>query len=413
MSRRLHLNVNILNKGVFGGSWRFPGTVPDSAYGLEHQLQITRSAERAGFDAIFLADGPGLDPDIRFRSANGLEPSVVLARLAAETESIGLIGTFSSSYNDPQELAVRLASIDALSGGRFGWNVVTTAGSLIPANFGRHGEPEHGWRYRRAAEVITEVTGVWESGRDAQGRPIPVSPQGRPVVVQAGGSTDGKRLASAHAEVVFSAAQTLEDAVAFAAELRRGAVAAGRSPDDLVVLPGLSTVIGSTEEEARRRRDTLTELLPTEYALGRLSSQLGITLGVADLDTALDGDRLPAPDDAGGSQTFYRLVREHILRERPTVRALLAHLGGGAGHRIVVGTPEQVADDIERWFLAGAADGFNLMPDVLPEGIDLFTDHVVPILRQRGLFREGYSGRTLRDHLGLDWPRPERERVAS
>ncbi|MFT4259996.1 LLM class flavin-dependent oxidoreductase [Microbacterium sp.] len=409
--RELHINVNILNAGVFGGSWRVPENDPLSAYQLEHYVEIAKKAEAAKLDAIFLADGPGLEPDLAHRSGNSFEPSVLLGRIAAETDRIGLIGTFSSSYNDADELAARLASIDALSGGRFGWNVVTTAGSAAAANFGRDGEPDHTARYTRASDVTARVIAAWAGQEGAPA--VAPSPQGRPVLVQAGASKDGTRLAGEHAEVIFTAAQTLDEALAFRRAVDEHAIGFGRRPEHVAILPGLSTVVGSTEAEAQERRELLAELVPEPYAVNRLSAQLGLDLSGVDLDETVPLDALPAPESAGGSQTFYRLVLGIIERERPTYRRLLRTLGGGAGHRIVVGTPEQIADDIERWFRAGAADGFNVMPDALPSGFDHFAEQVIPELQRRGLFRTEYTGSTLRDHLGLPVQAPLRRSTAA
>lgn len=394
----LHLNVNILNAGVFGGSWRFPGTDGLASYTIEHYTSIARKAEAAKLDAVFLADGPVLDPAIKHRTGNNLEPTTVLARIAAQTDRIGLIGTLSSSYNDPVEVARRLGDLDHVSGGRFGWNVVTTAGPVAAANFGRSGEPDHGLRYRRAAAFVEQVVATWADRDQLR------SPQIRPVIVQAGGSRDGKALASRVGEVIFSADRDIDKAKAFRDEIRSGAAGFDRNPEEIVVLPGLSTVLGSTEEEAQQRRELLDELLPDAYARGRLSGQLGISLEALPDDEPIPLELLPEPDEAGGSQTFYRVVRDIIVAEQPTLRQLLKKLSGGGGHRIVVGTPEQVADDIETWFRYGAADGFNVMPDVLPSGFDDFADHVVPELQRRGLFRRDYDGSTLRDHLGLGVP---------
>jgi len=404
--RKLHINVNILNAGIFGGSWRVPENDPLSSYRLEHYTGIAKRAEAAKLDAVFLADGPGLEPDLAYRPGNSFEPSVLLARIAAETERIGLIGTFSSSYNDADELGARLATLDAISGGRVGWNVVTTAGPAAAANFGRDGEPEHGARYARASDVTARVIAQWAG---LEGTPdVPRSPQGRPVVVQAGASKDGTRLAGEHAEVIFTAAQTIDEALAFRSAVDEHAVAFGRRPEHVAILPGLSTVVGSTEEEALDRRQLLDDLLPTPYALRRLSAQLGFEVTEADLERKVPLDALIPPESAGGSQTFYRMVVGIIERERPTFRQLLRKLGGGAGHRIVVGTPEQIADDIERWFRYGAADGFNVMPDALPSGFDHFADQVIPELQRRGLFRTEYEGDTLREHLGLPLQPPLR-----
>jgi alkanesulfonate monooxygenase SsuD/methylene tetrahydromethanopterin reductase-like flavin-dependent oxidoreductase (luciferase family) len=230
---------------------------------------------------------------------------------------------------------------------------------------------------------------------------VPRSPQGRPVTVQAGGSSDGRDLAAAEAEAVFTLAQTIEEGVAYARDLRARAIAYGRAGDSIVILPGLATVIGSTETEARRRQDELWELVPIEYSLARLAGTLHIDPALLDLDKPLP-DPLPLPRNA--NQTMFQGTVNIARRGNLTVRQLLRALGGGVGHRIIVGTPEQIADDIEAWFKAGAADGFNLMPDVLPSGLEVFVDNVVPILQKRGLFRRDYAGTTLRSHLGLPHP---------
>ncbi|MFC6047771.1 LLM class flavin-dependent oxidoreductase, partial [Methylobacterium hispanicum] len=226
-------------------------------------------------------------------------------------------------------------------------------------------------------------------------------PQGRPVTFQAGGSEDGRELAAATADAVFSLAQTVEDGAAYARDLRARAARYGRGPEALVILPGLATVIGSTEAEARRRQDNLWDLVPLDYSLARLAGTLRIDPARLDLDKPLP-DPLPLPPDA--NHTMFLGTLALARRDRLTVRQLLRALGGGVGHRIIVGTPEVIADDIEAWFRAGAADGFNLMPDVLPEGLETFVDAVVPILQRRGLFRHDYAGATLRDHLGLARP---------
>jgi FMN-dependent oxidoreductase (nitrilotriacetate monooxygenase family) len=434
MSRPVHLNVNILNAGVFGGSWRFPGTDPLASFTVAHYVDIARTAERAAFDAVFLADGPGIRGDLRHRPFNNLEPTVVLTAIAAATSHIGLIGTLSSTFNDPYDVARRLATLDLISGGRAGWNVVTTAGAEVAANFGLDDEVEHAVRYRRAGEFVEVVRKLWNSWEpdalvgDAERHVfadparihrvehrgehlavagalnVPRSPQGEPVLVQAGASKDGRALAASVGEVIFTAAQTIPDARQYYRDVKGRAARLGRDPEGVVVLPGLSTVIGSTEAEARARRELLAELVPPEYALERLAGQLGVGREDLDLDRPLPWLLLPEPDSAGGSQSFYKVATDLARRENLTVRGLLFRLGGGAGHRIVTGTPEQVADTIVEWVDAGAADGFNLMPDVLPEGLVPFVEHVVPELRRRGRFREGYESTTLRGHLGLAAP---------
>ncbi|RRQ29434.1 LLM class flavin-dependent oxidoreductase [Rhodococcus sp. Eu-32] len=445
MTRQVHLNVNILNLGVFGGSWRFPGTDPLASFGISHYVNIARKAEEAKLDAVFLADGPVLGEDIRHRPFNSLEPTVVLAAIAASTSKIGLIGTLSSSYNDPYDVARRLATLDVLSRGRSGFNVVTTAGVAAARNFGLTEEPDHGDRYRRAAEFVEVVRTLWNSWEPdalvgdrsshtfvdtskihdadfvgehfqvAGALNVPRSPQGEPVVVQAGASKDGRALAARVGEVVFSAAQTIDEAREYYQDVKRRAAALGRDPSQVVILPGLSTVIGSTEKEAKERRELLDELVPPQYALDRLAGQLGVPAEALKLDGPLPWDLLRDPDSAGGSQTFYRIALGLARRENLTVRQLLRRLGGGAGHRIVVGTPEQIADSILEWVDVGIADGFNLMPDVLPSGFDDFADHVVPELQRRRRFRTEYTGSTLRENLGLSVPSFARgaRRVAS
>ena len=438
--RELHLNVNLLHSGVYPSAWRLPENRPDAFIDIDHYVRVARIAERGKLDAIFLADTPAINDRIDYRPFMALEPTIVLASVAAATTHVGLIATASTSYNEPYNLARRFATLDLVSRGRVGWNVVTTADAAAGRNFGFAGVSEHGARYARAREFTQVVHALWDSWEDdalvgdkASGRfadsakvhaidhrgphysvagplTVPRSPQGRPVTVQAGGSEDGRELAAATADAVFSLAQTIPDGTAYAADLRSRAVRYGRDPATIVVLPGLATVIGGTEAEARRRRDELWELVPLEYSLARLAGTLRIAPEQLDLDKPLP-DPLPLPPDA--NHTMFIGTVALARRDNLTVRQLLRALGGGVGHRIIVGTPEQIADDIEAWFRAGAADGFNLMPDVLPDGLETFVDHVVPILQRRGLFRRDYEGTTLRDHLGLErlaWTSPSSRR---
>lgn len=438
--RELHLNVNLLHSGVYPSAWRLPENRPDAFIDIDHYVRVARIAERGKFDAIFLADTPAINDRIDYRPFMALEPTIELASVAAATTHVGLIATASTSYNEPYNLARRFATLDLVSRGRVGWNVVTTADAAAGRNFGFAGVSEHGARYARAREFTQVVHALWDSWEDdalvgdkASGRfadsakvhaidhrgphysvagplTVPRSPQGRPVTVQAGGSEDGRELAAATTDAVFSLAQTIPDGTAYAADLRSRAVRYGRDPATIVVLPGLATVIGGTEAEARRRRDELWELVPLEYSLARLAGTLRIAPEQIDLDKPLP-DPLPLPPDA--NHTMFIGTVALARRDNLTVRQLLRALGGGVGHRIIVGTPEQIADDIEAWFRAGAADGFNLMPDVLPDGLETFVDQVVPILQRRGLFRRDYEGTTLRDHLGLErlaWTSPSSRR---
>lgn len=428
--RQLHLNVNILHAGFFASAWRLPESRPSAFTEVGHYVRIAQIAERGKLDAIFLADTPSLAERPDLRPFLSLEPTIVLASIAAATDRIGLIATASTTYNEPYNIARRFGTLDLASGGRAGWNIVTTADVSASANFGLTDIPDHAARYARAqefAEIVRLLWDSWEDGAlvgdkasatlidtarlhriDYRGRHLsvagplnlPRSPQGRPVLVQAGGSNDGRDLAARFAEVVFSVGQTPGESLAYANDLRDRAVRLGRQRDSLVVLPGLATVIGATEAEAKRRRDELTELIPIEYGLSRLGATLGVDLTRYALDEALPDITIPS----NGSTTFAEAILAHGRRDGLTLRQLVLALGGGTGHRIVVGTPEQIADDIERWFVSGAADGFNLMPDVLPSGLETFVDTVVPILQRRRLFRREYEGRTLRDHLGLARP---------
>lgn len=429
-ARQLHLNVNTLNSGFYNSAWRAPSADPRAFADVAHYVRVAQIAERGTFDAIFLADVPAFADRPDLRPFQALEPTIVLAHVAAATAHIGLIGTASTTYNDPYNLARRFASLDLASNGRVGWNIVTTADANASRNFGFDDVEAHAQRYERAAEFADVVTALWDSWEDdafvgdkASGRfidtarvhpidhrgrfysvrgplNVPRSPQGRPVLVQAGGSADGQRLAARTAEAIFSVAHTLEEALAFADAIRAQARAFGRSGDDIVILPGLATIIGSTEAEARRREEELWALSPGDYGLRRVAGILKVDPASLDLDGPLPA--VPRPAD--GMQTFFDALVSEARRDNLTVRQLIRRFGGSTGHRVIVGTPKAIADDIETWFRAGAVDGFNLMPDVLPEGLEVFVDEVVPLLRQRGIFRTAYAGRTLRDHFGLARP---------
>ncbi|MDK4715092.1 LLM class flavin-dependent oxidoreductase [Rhizobium sp. CNPSo 4039] len=429
--RELHLNINILHSGFSPAAWRMQGSDPRASFDINHYINVARIAERGTFDAIFLADQAAISDRVDFRPLTSLEPTIVLASVAAHTEHIGLIATASTTYNEPYNIARRFATLDHASGGRVGWNVVTSADLSQSRNFGLEKPVAHQSRYERAEEFTSVVKALWDSweedafiGDVESGRfvdtskvhaiahrgkhfsvhgphNVPRPPQGHPVIVQAGGSDDGRELAARHAEAVFSASQSLEESLDYARDLRTRAARYGRRPDSLLVLAGLATIIGSTEAEARRRQEELRELIPLEYSLARLSGVLQVDPGRLKLDEPLPDD-IPLPADGG--HTFFRATLALARREKLTVRGLIRALNGGTGHRTIVGTPDAIADDIEKWFEAGAADGFNLMPDVLPHGLEVFVDEVVPILRHRGLFRKAYTGHTLRSHLGLSRP---------
>jgi FMN-dependent oxidoreductase (nitrilotriacetate monooxygenase family) len=437
--RSLHLNAFLMSTGHHEASWRLPESNPYANTDIQHYLNLARIAERGTFDSVFFADAPALFSEVGRRPSGSLEPTVLLTAIATATERIGLIATASTTYNDPYNLARRFASVDHVSGGRAGWNIVTTASSDAAKNFGLDDQPLHADRYERATEFVDVSRKLWDSWDDdatladkasgvwadnAKVRPIdhvgkyfkvrgplnvPRSPQGHPLLVQAGSSEDGRQFAATYAEAVFTAQQTLADAQAFYSDLKRRVAALGRDPDSVKILPGIVPVLGATEAEARAREEELDRLIVPEYARIQLARTLRVSPEDLPLDRELPSD-LPDEDEIEGAKSRYTLIVTLARRERLTVRQLIGRLGGGRGHRTFSGTPEQVADALQDWASQGAADGFNVMPAVLPSGLEEFVEHVIPILRRRGLFRTGYTGRTLREHYGL--PRPStHERV--
>ena len=431
--RRLHLNVNAWLQGFVPSAWRVSENDPLGFVDVQHYVRVARIAEQGKFDAIFLADSVSTD-GLATGPVTALEPTLVLTAIAGATTHLGLIGTVSTSYNEPYNIARRFASLDLISGGRAGWNIVTTADASSARSYGHANVLDHAARYRRAAEFTDVVKALWNSWDDdaliadpATGRFVdldklhavrhqgeffatqgvlnqPRSPQGHPVLVQAGGSADGQAIAARHAEAVFSLSQSLDEAVQYAQGLKDAAQAQGRSRDSLKVFPGLGTFIGGTEAEARRKHQELIALVPIEHSLRRLAGRLGVSPDLLDLDKPIP-QNLPLPNNGNGGHTFFKGILARSQAHGFTLREFLGEFAAGGGHREIVGTPEQVADDIERWFQAGAADGFNLMPGLLPSGLQDFVDQVVPLLQKRGIFRTDYEGRTLREHLGLPRPR--------
>jgi FMN-dependent oxidoreductase (nitrilotriacetate monooxygenase family) len=430
---RLHLNAFLMSVGHHEASWRLPESDPYAGWSVRHYQNLARIAERGKLDSVFLADSPVQQGNPARRPTGKLEPTVLLTALAGVTEHIGLIATASTSYNEPYNLARRFASLDHVSGGRAGWNIVTTAGADAARNFGLDDVPLHKERYQRAEEFVEVATKLWDSWADDaviadkqtavhadaakvrsidhRGRffrvdgplNVPRSPQAYPLLVQAGSSEDGRQFAARFAEAVFTAQQTLEEAQAFYRDLKKRTAALGRNPEEIKILPGIVPVIGDTEAQARELEAELERLISPEYAKRQLAERFKLDPDTLDLDRPLPAD-LPTEDEIEGAKSRYTLIVDLARRENLTVRQLIARLGGGRGHRTFTGTPVQVADAIEEWFDNGAADGFNIMPAVLPSGIEVFAAKVVPILQERGLFRTEYRGTTLREHYGL--PRP-------
>jgi FMN-dependent oxidoreductase (nitrilotriacetate monooxygenase family) len=435
---QLHLNAFLMSVGHHEASWRLPESDPYADLDVEHFKNLARIAERGRLDSLFLADGPVLWDQVGRRPSGVLEPTVLLTALAGATSRIGLIATASTTYNEPYNLARRFGSLDIISGGRAGWNIVTTAGLDAARNFNLDHLPAHKERYERAAEfvdvslklwdswdddviVADKETGVW--GDDSKIYPpahkghyysvagalnVPRSAQGHPVLVQAGSSENGRNFAAEYAEAVFTAHQTLADAQELYDDLKRRTAEFGRDPDHIKILPGIVPIIGRTVAEARELEAELERLIRPEYALAQLAGLLGIDASELSLDAPLPAN-LPEEEQIEGAKSRRTLVVNLGRRENLTVRELIGRLGGGRGHLTFTGTATQVADTIEHWYDNGAADGFNIMAPVLPSGLEAFVDQVVPILRERGRFRTEYTGRTLREHYGL--PRPANRNV--
>jgi len=426
--RELHLGVNLHGAGGHAAAWRWPGTNPNAFFDIEHYVRAAKVAERGRLDAVFLADRPSIPWDIsRQPPTNGLEPTLVLTAIARETRHIGLIGTASTTYNEPFNLARRFQSLDVISQGRAAWNAVTSSDPATVASFGG-AEIDRETRYRRAEEFVDVVQALWRSWGDGALIADPVSgifadtsrlqpslptgghfqvrgllthpgwQQGWPVLVQAGGSDAGLRLAARCAEVVFSAAGDLDTALREAQRLRALAAQAGRSHAP-VILPGLVTFIGGTEAEALARKAQVDALLDPETGLRALAGRIQVPAARLKLDEPIAPELLPAFESLTASIGHHRTI-DKLARAGLTVRQILASVQGG-GHRVLAGSPEQIADAIEAWFRAGAVDGFNIMPDVLEDGLPAFVDHVVPLLQRRGLFRRDYRATTLRGHLDI------------
>jgi FMN-dependent oxidoreductase (nitrilotriacetate monooxygenase family) len=428
--RQLHFNAFLFGCGHHGAAWRRPESPVEKLGDIALYEGLAQSAERGLFDAVFFADGHSVgDPGPGPRWF--LEPLTTLAAMARATSRIGLVSTVSTTFYTPFHAARMLASLDHISAGRLGWNVVTSMFDAEARNHGLEAMPAHGDRYARAAEFIEVALQLWDSWADdalvmdragVYGDPdklqplnhsgvhfrvegplnVPRSPQGRPVLFQAGASGHGRDLAARHAEGIYAVAYDLPSAQDYYADMKRRIAAAGRNPDKVAIMPGLVTYVGATEEEALRRQADVDALLPAAQSLAQLGTFIGQDCAEWELDAPVPS--LPPAAEFTGPQGRYTTVLRIIEAEKPTVRQLLGRLAAGGGHCTMVGTPEQIADQIELWFRSRAADGFNLMPPLLPESLDEFVDHVIPVLQQRGLFRTSYATDTLRGHLGLERP---------
>ncbi|WP_186002753.1 LLM class flavin-dependent oxidoreductase [Mycobacterium sp. KBS0706] len=432
--RKLHLGAFMRPVSIHTGAWRYPGAYPDANFNFGHLKRFAQTLERGRFDAFFMADhlavlNMPVEALKRSHTVTSFEPFTLLSALAGATERIGLVATASTTFDAPYHIARRFASLDHISGGRAGWNIVTTSNPDAALNFGLDEHMEHGERYDRAREFYDVVTGLWDSWADDafirdvetgiyfdpaklhvldhKGPHLSVrgplniarTPQGWPVIVQAGASDSGRQLAAETAEMVFAAGSTLAAGQRFYADVKGRMQAIGRDRDHLKILPGAFVVVGDTAEEARAKRAMLDSLVHYESAIASLSIALGTDASGFDPDAPL-----PPIPETNASKTGRERVLELAEREGLTVRQLAQRLGGYSGLAFV-GTPVTIADEMEEWLEARGSDGFNVMFPYLPGGLDDFVDRVVPELQRRGLFRTEYEGTTLRDHLGL--PRPK------
>jgi FMN-dependent oxidoreductase (nitrilotriacetate monooxygenase family) len=436
VKRQLHLNLFIHGRGHHEASWRHPASSPLALTDIRYYQDLAQRAETALFDSIFLADQLALGDDAAQAARTWLEPVTVLAAVAAATTKIGMIATCSTTYTEPFNLARQFGSLDHISDGRVGWNIVTSWLATAAANYGGSGQISHADRYARAEEYLAVVMALWDSwAQDAviddrangrYARPdrirridhndqhyqvagplnLPRTPQGRPVFVQAGSSDTGRRFAARHAEAVFTAHLEKATAQAFYADLKSLIASEGRSPEQVLILPGLSPMIAATEAEAQRLTRELNELADPEVGRKRLSGRFGgYDFSHLPLDRPLNPEDFPQPSSVEAARSRTEVILSLVQRENPTLRQLLGTLAGARGHFTFAGTPEQVADLIEDWFTDGAADGFNIMPPLLPSMLDVFSAEVIPLLQRRALFRTAYAGKTLREHYGLPWPK--------
>ncbi|KAF1043527.1 MAG: Nitrilotriacetate monooxygenase component A [Herbaspirillum frisingense] len=393
--RSLILFANALVTGHHEAAWRMPTAKPERLRDIGYYQEIAQLAERGGFHALFVADFFVYYPGVRHSPRWELDPLTLLAGVAQATERLGVIATGSATFSSPAEIARAFATLDHVSGGRAAWNIVTNGEPQAAANFGQDRPVPHQQRYQVGAGAVQQVLSLW---REETHAPAPL--QAHPVLVQAGSSPDGRDFAARFAEVVFTAQNTLAEAQAFRSDMHARAADHGRAADALKIIPGISPAIGSTEEEARRKKRELDELIAPEASLAWLAG-FGIDLDGHDLDGPLP-PVLGDIDKFEGIKSRFGVIAAVIERHRPqTIRALLHLLAGSRGHAALSGTPESIAEMIGSWFEQGGADGFMLMPHVYPTELQLFVDEVVPLLRKRGILRDLGPDASLRQRLGL------------
>ena len=433
MSRQMKLGAFMRPTTIHTGAWRYPGAYKDANFNLSHLTHFAQRLEDAKFDAFFMADhlavlNMPVEALKRSHTVTSFDPLTLLPALAVQTKRLGLIATASTTFEPAYMIARRFASLDHISGGRAGWNIVTTSNPDAALNFGLDDQMEHDERYARAREYYEVVTGLWDSFADDafvrdvdsgvffnpermhvlnhKGRYLSVRGplniarpvQGWPVIVQAGASEAGRQLAAETAEMVFAAGGRLTDDQAFYRDVKSRAEQAGRDPEGLKILPGAFVVVGDSDDEAREKRFKLDSLVHYESAIASLSIALGVDASKFDPDAPL-----PEIPETNQSQSGRARAVGLAKREGLTVRQLAQRLGGYAGLAFV-GAVRTVADQMEQWFVERGCDGFNIMFPYVPEGLEDFVTKVVPELQKRGLFRREYEGPTLRDNLGLKRP---------
>lgn len=434
--KQLKLGLSLVSNGTHPAGWRLPEAKADAGIDFGIWKEMANAAEAAKIHFIFLADGSAVrtvasdDDQLSYSGRiDQFEPLTLIGALSAVTDRIGFVATASTTYNEPFHIARKFASLDHISGGRVGWNVVTSWSEAEAKNFNRDRHLEHSIRYGRAEEFVDVVRGLWDSweddaflrdkdggryfdpskmhqlnhvGEDFSVRgPLNITrpPQGHPVIAQAGSSEPGQELAARTADLIYTAKQKPEDAAAFYGSVKGRFAKYGRSTDSALVMPGIMPVIGRTMEEAKAKYDRLQSLVHPKVGLAMLARTFGDLSGY-DLDGPLP-DELPEQNGVKSFRDPYiRMARENNL----TIRQLYMRVTGAAGHMQIYGTPESIADTMESWLNAGACDGFNIMAPHHPVGLYDFLDMVVPELQRRGLFRTAYEGKTLRENLGL--PRP-------
>ncbi|HEV2451587.1 MAG TPA: NtaA/DmoA family FMN-dependent monooxygenase [Streptosporangiaceae bacterium] len=430
-TRYININAYLRNSGYHESAWKVSPEDPAQVLDVSHYIGLAKTAERGILDSIFLPDSPGI---AEFRSEHlpgaGFDPIDLLSAVSAVTSHVGLIGTVSTTYSFPWDTARRLATLDFLSRGRAGWNIVTTVEPAAAGNFGDEPHPPRADRYERAGEYVQVVLKLWDAWEDdaaimsrpagtwadpekqhpprhrgafyrvSSYLPFPRSPQGHPLLTQAGSSPQGMALAAKYADAVFTPLSDIPSGIEFRARLRSQAAASGRDPDHIRVLPGLSFLLGGTDAEAQARWRQLEGAASIEFRWRNLANLAGLDYTSIDPDAAFPPELLERAPKTSFGAAIYKLA----AREPATFREVARKLSALPGGLDFTGTPEGMADLITEWWRAGACDGFTIMPNILPGELATFADQVVPILQERGIARTGYAGTTLRDHFGL--PRP-------